>query len=124
MSSSVRVNGRRSIVNASAPTWLTMAVDTIAFIPWMSDTTVTIDVTATMLPRTVISERSLLPQIVCSASRIDSARCISARRVDLHRGAVGDLTYRVERAGDHLFTRIEAGEDLEVTLARDADLHR
>ena len=63
MSSSVRVNGTRSIVNASAPTWLTIAFDTIAFIPWMSETTVTIDVTATMLPSTVITERSLLPQI-------------------------------------------------------------
>ena len=40
---------------------------TIAFMPWISDTTVTIDVTATMLPSTVMNDRSLLAQMACSA---------------------------------------------------------
>ena len=55
------------MVNESAPTSLTMASDTIAFMPWMSVTTVTIDVTATMLPSTVMNDRSLLAQMACSA---------------------------------------------------------
>jgi hypothetical protein len=41
-----------------------MAFETIAFIPWMRETTVTIDETATIFPRTVISDRSLLLQMV------------------------------------------------------------
>ena len=71
-SSSLRMGGRRWMVNESAPTSLTMAVETIAFMPWISDTTVTIDVTATMLPSTVMNERSLFAQMACSAMRIDS----------------------------------------------------
>src|SRR3954468_799986 len=113
MSSSVRVNGTRSIVNASAPTWLTIAFDTIAFMPWMSETTVTIDITATMLPSTVISDRSLLLQIDCSASQIDSPSCIH-----LDGGSVGDLPDGVEGAGDHLVAGLQAGQHLEVPLAR------
>ena len=49
-----------------------MAFDTIAFMPWISDTTVTIDVTATMLPSTVMNDRSLLAQMACSAMTMDS----------------------------------------------------
>jgi hypothetical protein len=60
------------MVNASAPTSVTMAFDTIAFMPWISDTTVTIDVTATMLPSTVMNDRSLLVQMDRSAIAIDS----------------------------------------------------
>src|SRR3954469_11880431 len=67
------------MVNASALASLTMAFDTIAFIPWISETTATMEVTATMLPRTVINDRSLLPQIVCSANQIDSANCMDYR---------------------------------------------
>jgi hypothetical protein len=40
-----------------------IAVVTYAFMPWMSDTTVTIDVTATMLPSTVMNDRSLFAQM-------------------------------------------------------------
>ena len=36
-SSSLRMGGWRWIVNESAPTSLTIAVDTMAFMPWMSD---------------------------------------------------------------------------------------
>src|SRR3954451_1277160 len=60
------------MVNESAPTSLTIAVETIEFIPWISDTTVTIDVTATMLPSTVMNERSLFDQTAPSAMPIDS----------------------------------------------------
>src|ERR1041385_5888960 len=76
MSSSVRVRGMLAMVNASEPTCVTIAFETIAFIPWISETTVMMEVTATMLPSTVISVRSLLPQIVCSASRTASSSCI------------------------------------------------
>jgi len=40
-----------------------MASFTLAFNPWTSDTTAMIDVTATTLPITVSSDRSLLAQI-------------------------------------------------------------
>ena len=40
--------------------------------PWMSDTTVMIDDTATMLPSSVSNDRSLLAQMELSASLIDS----------------------------------------------------
>ena len=55
------------MVKESAPTSLMIAVDTMAFIPWIRVTTVTIDVTATMLPSTVMNERSLFAQIAPSA---------------------------------------------------------
>ena len=44
-SSSLRVMPYRSTTNESAPTSETIADETIAFMPWMSDTTVTIEVT-------------------------------------------------------------------------------
>ena len=47
-----------------------MASDTYASIPWMSDTTAMMDVTATMLPSTIMKERSLFAQIELSASLI------------------------------------------------------
>ena len=59
-------------MNESAPTSVTMAWETIAFIPWIKDTTVTIDVTATMLPSTVMKDRSLLAQMDRSAIEMDS----------------------------------------------------
>ena len=49
-----------------------MASFTAAFNPWISDTTAMIDVTATMLPSTVISDRSLEDQIASSAIPADS----------------------------------------------------
>ena len=42
--------------------------------PWMSDTTAMIEVTATMLPSTVRNERSLFAQIACSAIVADSRK--------------------------------------------------
>ena len=64
--------GVRCTTNVSAPTRPTMAPETVAFNPWMSDTTVTIEVTATMLPSTVRNDRSLFAQMECSAIQIDS----------------------------------------------------
>ena len=49
--------------NVSAPTCDWMVSFTAALSPWTSDTTAMIDVTATMLPSTVRSERSLFVQI-------------------------------------------------------------
>ena len=54
-------------LNASAPIEDWMASLTLAFSPWTRDTTAIIDVTATMLPSTVSSDRSLFAQIACSA---------------------------------------------------------
>ena len=51
------------MLNESAPAWLRIAAVTEAFSPWISDTTAMIDVTATMLPSTVISDRSFDAQI-------------------------------------------------------------
>ena len=77
-SSAVRTGGRRWIVNESAPTSVTMTRETIAFMPWIRDTTVTIDATATMLPRTVMKDRSLFAQMDSSAITIDSRICCIA----------------------------------------------
>src|SRR5262245_7615641 len=44
-----------------------MADLTDAFRPWMSDTTAMIDVTATMLPSTVMNDRSFAVQMASSA---------------------------------------------------------
>src|SRR5436190_23077736 len=71
-SSSLRVMGNCWMLNASAPAWFRMAVLTDAFSPWMSDTTAMIDVTATMLPSTVMNDRSLADQIALSAIAADS----------------------------------------------------
>ena len=58
-SSSLRVIGNCWMLNESAPAWLRIACLTDAFSPWISDTTAMIDVTATMLPSTVMNDRSL-----------------------------------------------------------------
>jgi hypothetical protein len=62
-SSSLKIGGRRWTVNESAPISLTMASATMPFMPWINVTTVTIDVTATMLPSTVMNDRSLFAQM-------------------------------------------------------------
>ena len=62
-SSSLRVIGYCWMLNESAPAWLRIACFTEAFSPWMSDTTAMIDVTATMLPSTVMNDRSLADQM-------------------------------------------------------------
>ena len=66
-SSALRTTGMRWIVKLSAPTSVTIAFVTYAFIPWMSETTAMIDVTATMFPRTVRNDRSLFVQMAFSA---------------------------------------------------------
>ena len=63
----MRTTGIRWMVKLSAPTPERMAVVTYPFIPWTSDTTAMIDVTATMLPSTVRNDRSLFDQIAPSA---------------------------------------------------------
>ena len=101
----------------------------------MSATTVMIDDTATMLPSSVSSERSLFAQIELSASRTDSkiwdhaVDRITPRRLraskpergylcgcadcpggvfDLHEIAVVQIAHRVERAGDDAVAFLEA----------------
>src|SRR4029078_9147929 len=89
-SSSLRVIGNCWMLNESAPAWLRIACFTDAFSPCMSDTTAMIDVTATMLPRTVMNDRSLADQIASSAISADSAK--------FHMGRVG-LVGQVGLAG-------------------------
>jgi hypothetical protein len=72
MSSSLVTMPMRSTVNESAPVRDSTASATAAFMPWISDTTVMMDDTATMLPSSVSSERSLFAQMEASASLIDS----------------------------------------------------
>ena len=67
ISSSLVMIPRRSTRNASAPTSDRITVFTSSVIPWISETRVTIDVTATMFPRIVRKERSLLAQIALNA---------------------------------------------------------
>ena len=66
-SSSLKAIGNCWTLNESAPAWLRMASWTAALSPWISDTTAMIDVTATMLPSTVMNDRSLAAQIAASA---------------------------------------------------------
>ena len=54
---------------------------TEAFSPWISDTTAMIDVTATMLPSTVMNDRSLVAQIASSAMTADFEELVHAARV-------------------------------------------
>src|SRR5437667_12481671 len=71
-SSSLLVMGNCWILNESAPAWLRIACLTDALRPWISDTTAMIDVTATMLPSTVMNDRSFAAQIAASAIFADS----------------------------------------------------
>src|SRR5438132_9409105 len=71
-SSSLLVIGNCSTANESAPAWLRICRLTEALRPWMSETTAMIDVTATMLPSTVMNDRSLADQIASSAMTADS----------------------------------------------------
>src|SRR5581483_2526580 len=139
-SSSLRVIGNCWMLNESAPAWFRIAAFTDAFSPWMSDTTAMIDVTATMLPRTVMNDRSFALQIASSAMRADSQnwlfiaaparlrpllqRLFRLLRVQLHRVAVRHAAHRVVGTGDHLVAGLEARRDLEVAFARHAELDR
>jgi hypothetical protein len=66
-SSSLVMIPTRSTRNVPAPTSLMMTSPTYEFIPWMSDTTAMIDITATMFPSTIMNERSLFAQMDESA---------------------------------------------------------
>ena len=68
-SSSLVMIPRRSTRNASALTSDKMTSVTSAVMPWISETSVMIEATATTLPRMVRTERSLLAQIAPSAIR-------------------------------------------------------
>src|SRR5258706_16058051 len=72
-----------------------MASFTAAFRPWIKDTTAMIDVTATMFPRTVISERRLALQIAASAMPADSRNLF----MRLRRVSRAALAPRSSRAG-------------------------
>ena len=107
-----------------------MASDTIAFIPWISETTVTIDVTATMLPSTVMQRSELVRPDRLRASEMDSRICTCVACAIAYLGQDSTLTgepsaqlaHRVERAGDHLVAGLQSEQHLEVALAGDADL--
>src|SRR5258706_15317927 len=105
----------------------------------MSDTTAMIDVTATILPRTVISDRSFAPQIASSAMPADSMTLFTdspnheerpswlhlsvlRRRVDLDGRAFLQVAHRIVRTGDDLIARFQSHDDLEVFVARDTHL--
>src|SRR5688500_19182322 len=98
--------------------------------PRMSDTTAMIEVTATMLPSTVMNERSLPAQMAESASRMASMNfCMRASRprsgavfrlLGFDEVAVLQVSHRIEGAGDDLVARLEAGQHLEVLVAGDA----
>src|SRR5262249_24395780 len=105
----------------------------------MSDTTAMIDVTATMLPSTVMNERSFAAQMAESAMPPDSRNWPTLlpnfliqspdllRRllvVHLDQIAVGHAPDRVVRTGHHLIARLQAVEDFEVFLSRDSHLDR
>src|SRR6185436_14059833 len=126
-------------LNESAPAWLRMASWTAALRPWMSETTAMIDVTATMLPSTVMNDRSFDAQIVESARPAASRKWLTGgcRRsggllpdlpdpggFDPDGVSVGHGTDRGEGTGDHLVAGFQAAEDLEVLLAGDTHLDR
>ncbi len=79
-----------------------MALDTIEFMPWISDTTVTIDVTATMLPSTVMNDRSLLAQMACSAIATDSRIWFIAEDFGLRSAVFGGFSLRSSVRRDQL----------------------
>ena len=95
-----------------------------------------IDVTATMLPRTVRNERSLLLQMAWSAmsaasrnwfkvhvpSSLRSAsggRPPGRARLHLDCRAVGQIANRAERTDDDLLAFLQTGQHLEIFLAGD-----
>src|SRR6059058_5796931 len=121
-SSSLRVIGNCWMLNESAPAWFRIAPFTDALRPWMSDTTAMIEVTATMFPSTVISERSFADQMASSAIFADSRNLpmvVGCGRdlpalpaalpavVHLHQIAVGHAADRVVWSRDHLIVRLE-----------------
>src|SRR6476620_11907250 len=104
----------------------------------MSDTTAMIDVTATMLPSTVMNDRSLEDQIASSAMSADSMNLFIAPGLEgrgpaypalllrlvvhFHQIAVGHAANRVVRSGDHFVAAFQTAQHLEVLVARDPHL--
>src|SRR4030095_4540401 len=101
------------------------------------------DVTATILPSTVISDRSLAAQMALSAMPAAStylfttwtpASALPERELpgrvraglwaDLHLVAVGHASDRVERTCDHLVADLHTRQHFEVLVAGDADFDR
>src|SRR5262249_4166484 len=131
-SSSLRVIGNCWMLNESAPAWLRIASLTDAFSPWISDTTAMIDVTATMLPSTVMNDRSLEDQIASSAMSADSMNLFMAPGpalllglvIHLHEIAVCHPADGIVRSGDHFVTALQATKHFEILVARDPHLDR
>src|SRR4029453_15850103 len=106
--------------------------------PWISDTTAMMEVTATMLPSTIMNDRSLFAQMADSAMPIESriwfiasrarnwrltlGAVVRFRRLDLDEIAGLEIADRVEGAGDHLVAGLQARHHLEVLVAGDACL--
>src|SRR5436190_12978422 len=107
--------------------------------PWMSETTAMMDVTATMFPSTVRNDRSLFAQMALSARTTASrnscmtsarpgrslgwrARRTPDRHFHFDRRSIGQLTHRREWTDDHFVAFLETGEDLEILLAGDSGL--
>src|SRR5258708_7582772 len=93
-----------------------------------------IEVTATMLPSTVMNDRSLADQIASSAINADSKNLFIRRAepaallllgvVDLDQIAVRHAAHGVVRTGNHLVAGLEPTHDLEVLVAGDAHFDR
>src|SRR5450759_755028 len=94
-----------------------------------------IEVTATMLPSTVINDRSFAPQIASSAMIADSKNLFMAAvgradglffyagaLIDLHEIAVLHASHRVVRPGHDRLAGLQPREDLEILIAGDAHL--
>src|SRR4051812_41416485 len=128
------------MVKLSAPTPDTMALVTYPFMPWISDTTAMIDVTATMFPRTVRNDRSLFAQMALIARPTASQKsCMSdeaegillgrssagsARgRFDFHRAAIAQFPDRREWTDDDLIAFFESRQHLEILFTGNAGLH-
>src|SRR5262245_14237064 len=95
-----------------------------------------IDVTATMLPSTVMNERSFAVHIASSAIAAESRNLFTVtcsrrrnsllfgRVVDLDEITVGHAAYRRVRTSDDLISGLQSVHDLEVLVAGDAHLDR
>src|SRR5262245_25738872 len=90
-----------------------------------------IDVTATMLPSTVMNERSFAVHIASSAIAAESRNLFTStcsllfgRVVDLDEIPVAHAADRRVRSGDDLIAGLESVQDLEVLVAGDAHLDR
>ena len=98
--------------------------------PWTSDTTAMIDVTATILPSTVRNDRSLFDHIALSAIDAASKNWFTALvgvlsvAVGLDRRAIRELADRRERSGDDDVAFFWARQHLEILFAGHAGFDR